>query len=340
MLAPVLSAGLLAFTAVLAAQGHGAAHLLLILLHLVVALAIGLDGLYHFERAARSNFLLAYALEKEQAFMDQFLHNLLPKDVVALLKKQNPSLARQVVGVGGVGAGVGAKGALGRRASISSPLGMGEGGMASRFAMHFPSTTVFESDIVGYTQMVSSLSPSDTLNMLNLIFSRFDEVAHAVGVEKIETIGDAFMCMTFDGPPNPVLDFALTIVPVLQACNAEHFPRQNLEIRMGICTGSCFGGIVGTEIPRFHLVRYCTAHARTHTRSFVHWCGVWFGIAVCSNCGCDFFCACCLLPCCFVSSSARLTTLRFTSSRTVVRATSSSPRAATRSRRVRTTTSA
>ena len=59
------------------------------------------------------------------------------------------------------------------------------------------------------------------------------------------------MCVTFEGAADPVLDFALRIVEVLADFNAKD--NQNLQIRMGICTGSCFGGILGSRIPRFHI---------------------------------------------------------------------------------------
>ena len=82
-----------------------------------------------------------------------------------------------------------------RRQSVFDAAGgaSGGGGLASRFAMNFPNATVFESDIVGYTKLVSNWPAQRTLNMLNQLFSMFDRVAEQSVVEKIETIGDAFM---------------------------------------------------------------------------------------------------------------------------------------------------
>jgi len=292
LMAPLSCVSFIVFALLLICSDASGSHLLLYLSNLLLGLAISLHVLYHFEAKHRSHFLLEYALMKEQSYIDHSLNNLLPKDVVLLLKKQNPRFAAELVsspihtGMKGRASGGGVVGAMSfssmrnnnpgldsmrmsnsvvgglntmtprsrsRGLSLSSNHALGSG-VASRFAMHFPQTTVFESDIVGYTKMVSSLTATETLNLLNLIFSRFDQVAHALGVEKIETIGDAFMVCIFDGPPDPILDFALTLVPVLAACNEEMLPpKQRMQMRMGICTGSCFGGIVGTEIPRFHL---------------------------------------------------------------------------------------
>ena len=126
---------------------------------------------------------------------------------------------------------------------------------SSRFAMELRNATVFESDIVGYTAMASTWTASHTLHVLNTLFSKFDEAAAACNVEKIETIGDAFLVMAADGPPDPVLDFALRVIEELRACNEKLSagPTQQLEVRVGVCSGVCFGGVIGDAVPRFHL---------------------------------------------------------------------------------------
>ena len=139
---------------------------------------------------------------------------------------------------------------------------------SSRFAMELRNATVFESDIVGYTAMASTWTASHTLHVLNTLFSKFDEAAAACGVEKIETIGDAFLVMAADGPPDPVLDFALRVLDELRDCNEKlsggssgngsgggvgTVVVQQLEVRVGVCSGVCFGGVIGDAVPRFHL---------------------------------------------------------------------------------------
>ncbi len=69
------------------------------------------------------------------------------------------------------------------------------------------------------------------------------------------------MCVNFDGMPDGVLDFALATRSILHTCNHEFSAQphifqkfdQHLQIRSGISTGSCFGGVIGTQCPRFHL---------------------------------------------------------------------------------------
>ena len=78
----------------------------------------------------------------------------------------------------------------------------------------FPEVTVFFSDIVGFTELSAKLGPHATVNMLNVLFEKFDELVEKHGVEKIKTIGDSYMVV--GGVPNRdplhcqhIADFAL-----------------------------------------------------------------------------------------------------------------------------------
>lgn len=115
---------------------------------------------------------------------------------------------------------------------------------------------------VGYTQLVSNWPAQRTLHMLNDLFSMFDDIAQRCQVEKIETIGDAFMCIVFENRPDNVLDFAIEVIEGLKLFNSQRSSSSAsssssatspLEIRSGVCTGRCFGGIVGSDVPRFHV---------------------------------------------------------------------------------------
>jgi class 3 adenylate cyclase len=151
--------------------------------------------------------------------------------------------------------------ASGRRVSTLSPLPPASPsspasaisilGASSRFAMKFPHATVFESDIVGYTALVSNLSAEQTLHFLNQLFSKFDSAAAENGVEKIETIGDAYMAMVFEGNADSILNFALQAVKQVQSLGQNS--NLSAQIRSGIATGAVFGGILGSDVPRFHL---------------------------------------------------------------------------------------
>ena len=65
----------------------------------------------------------------------------------------------------------------------------------------FASATILFSDLVDFTRMTAALPPDVVLDMLNGIFSRFDALAKEYGLEKIKTIGDAYMAA--GGLPEP-----------------------------------------------------------------------------------------------------------------------------------------
>ena len=64
---------------------------------------------------------------------------------------------------------------------------------ASTIADAHPSVTVLFADIVGFTSMSARMQPVDVVAMLNAVFSQFDELARSHGLEKVKTIGDAYM---------------------------------------------------------------------------------------------------------------------------------------------------
>eukprot|EP00741_Cyanophora_paradoxa_P007727 tig00000131_g7476.t1 len=80
--------------------------------------------------------------------------------------------------------------------------------------------TILFSDLVGFTSLASELSPADTVGMLSELFNRFDELVDAYGVDKVKTIGDAYMCYT-RLPPEVMIDFALDMIETLHAINRE-----------------------------------------------------------------------------------------------------------------------
>ena len=69
------------------------------------------------------------------------------------------------------------------------------------FGENFENVTLLFSDIVGFTNVSSGHSAKEIVNALNNLFSRFDERAKQMGVEKIKTIGDAYMAAC--GVPEP-----------------------------------------------------------------------------------------------------------------------------------------
>ena len=114
----------------------------------------------------------------------------------------------------------------------------------------FADVTVMFGDIVNFTQVASAMSPSQVFAMLNQIFSAFDELAEAHGLEKIKTIGDAYMVAggLTEEPADytaAIADLAIAMRDLLRrdfAVNAMH-----LEIRIGIGTGPIVAGVLGKK---------------------------------------------------------------------------------------------
>jgi adenylate cyclase len=114
----------------------------------------------------------------------------------------------------------------------------------------FSEVTVLFADIVGFTDLSSRVSPETMVGLLNQIFSRFDQLAEQHGLEKIKTIGDAYMVV--GGLPVPRADHAAAIarmaLDMQQAINQfNQTAQQAFEIRIGINTGPVVAGVIGIK---------------------------------------------------------------------------------------------
>ncbi|MBT9314564.1 adenylate/guanylate cyclase domain-containing protein [Leptothoe spongobia TAU-MAC 1115] len=114
----------------------------------------------------------------------------------------------------------------------------------------FSSVTVLFADIVGFTQLSTQISPEKLVALLNSIFSAFDQLVEKHGLEKIKTIGDAYMAV--GGLPLPCADhaqavvkFALDMQTVIDKFNWE--TGHNLSIRIGINSGPVVAGVIGIK---------------------------------------------------------------------------------------------
>lgn len=108
--------------------------------------------------------------------------------------------------------------------------------------------SVFFSDIVDFTKLSEKISPAELVNMLNELFTIFDRIARRHGLEKIKTIGDAYMAVA--GVPLPQPDHAERAarfaLEVMEAMNEYREKTGNLlEIRAGIHSGHAVAGIIG-----------------------------------------------------------------------------------------------
>jgi class 3 adenylate cyclase len=125
----------------------------------------------------------------------------------------------------------------------------------STIAENFAEVTILFADIVGFTEMSSHISPINLVELLNQIFSDFDRLAIHHGLEKIKTIGDAYMVV--GGLPTPRDDHADAIANMsldMQLAIANFNNNMNLlnlnndiSIRIGINTGSVVAGVIGVN---------------------------------------------------------------------------------------------
>ena len=114
----------------------------------------------------------------------------------------------------------------------------------------FADATVMFADIVNFTHVAANMTPSQVFAMLNGIFSAFDDLAEEYGLEKIKTIGDAYMVagginMSHADYPAAIADLALAMRELLLRNFAVNTAQ--LEMRMGIGTGPVVAGVVGKK---------------------------------------------------------------------------------------------
>lgn len=120
----------------------------------------------------------------------------------------------------------------------------------SAMARQFDAVTVLFTDFVNFTQISERLSPQELVSELHLNFKAFDEIIERHGLEKIKTIGDAYMAAS--GLPMPNVHHARQAA--LAALDIQAFVKQrqnthvqSFEIRIGLHSGPVVAGIVGVK---------------------------------------------------------------------------------------------
>lgn len=119
---------------------------------------------------------------------------------------------------------------------------------------YYDLVTVFFADIKGFSQHAERLNPVELLEELNYYYSAFDLILEKYGVEKIKTIGDAYMAAAgVPTPnmtnPNDAVNAALAILDFLEKTTALRISQGKypFEFRIGIHSGSVVAGIVGLK---------------------------------------------------------------------------------------------
>jgi adenylate cyclase len=164
---------------------------------------------------ARENRRVVDLLEREKDKSDRLLLNVLPADIAERLREDD------------------------HRGTVAD---------------HFDEVSILFADIAGFTRMSERLAPAEMVDLLNLIFSRFDELVTHYGVEKIRTIGDNYMVVA--GAPRPRPDHASVLARMaLDMCaSVDDLPPldngDRLLFRIGINSGPVVAGVVGTT--KFH----------------------------------------------------------------------------------------
>ena len=124
----------------------------------------------------------------------------------------------------------------------------------------FEPVTIFFSDVVNFTRLSRDLPPEKVMSFLDRMYSAFDALARTYGLFKVETIGDAYMCV--GGLPDPQADHTLRVarfaLEARRAASKVHIDPQDpgkgtLKIRVGFHTGSVVASVVGSTNPRYCL---------------------------------------------------------------------------------------
>jgi PAS domain S-box-containing protein len=128
--------------------------------------------------------------------------------------------------------------------TIAQRLRHGEGLIAD----HYAEATVLFADIVDFTRLSANITPQAVVSYLNVIFSEFDQLAQSHGLEKIKTIGDAYMVV--GGVPTPrqghsesVVEMALAMLEACKRLSCQS--SMPVTMRVGINTGPVVAGVIG-----------------------------------------------------------------------------------------------
>jgi adenylate cyclase len=181
---------------------------------LLVTAFIGTVGAYVLERSQRLLFLRDRELDRERGRSEGLLRNILPEQIVERLKERDPATEH------------------------------------GRIAQAFDEVTVVFADLVDFTQQSGRSQPPEIVEVLDEVFSRFDALAERFGLEKIKTIGDAYMAVA--GVPEPRADDVDVAAQMALAMREEvrslRWPSGDaMDVRIGMATGPAVAGVIGTR---------------------------------------------------------------------------------------------
>lgn len=119
-------------------------------------------------------------------------------------------------------------------------------------ARKFESVTVLFTDFKGFTKYAENLLPEELVESVDFYFSKFDAIMEAHGLEKIKTIGDAYMCVAgihthHQDHAHKMIEAALEIAAFVKEAKTQNGSQARFDIRIGVNTGPVVAGIVGTK---------------------------------------------------------------------------------------------
>ncbi|XP_067655650.1 atrial natriuretic peptide receptor 1-like [Haliotis asinina] len=123
----------------------------------------------------------------------------------------------------------------------------------------FESVTIYFSDVVSFTDLASESTPMEIIELLNTLYTLFDDTIKNFDVYKVETIGDAYMMASGvpiqngDQHVMEMADASLSLLKAVLGYVIPHRPERQLKIRIGIHTGPIVAGVVGQTMPRYCL---------------------------------------------------------------------------------------
>ena len=121
-------------------------------------------------------------------------------------------------------------------------------------ARYYDQVTILFADVTGFTRMAERLKPEELVSMLDEYFRGFDEIISEEGIEKIKTIGDAYMCV--GGLPVKSKDHAHRVVRAAKRMldfldekwnYYESKGQEGFRFRIGIHSGPVVAGVVGSN---------------------------------------------------------------------------------------------
>jgi len=130
--------------------------------------------------------------------------------------------------------------------TIADRLKKGEESIADGF----DNVSVLFADLASFTPLAQELDPKELVELLNNVFTRFDHISKSHGIEKIKTIGDAYMAVA--GAPEHKADHAYIIaeaaLEMLDVMTEFSSPTGHpIEIRIGMSTGPAIAGVIGAH---------------------------------------------------------------------------------------------